>query len=176
MTKKILTPLLLLIGGLLLYNFFFKAPSFHNGSKAPEIDGTLVDGAPFRLSDLQGHYVLVDFWGSWCPPCRKEMPELKKLYDKHHNKTYKDAQDFHIVSIALEKSDKHILKIIEQSGLSWPHHIIDVNPIVMLSSYAQSYDVKDLPTKFLINPQGQFMGTNLSFEEMDRMLTDRQTN
>lgn len=174
MTKKILLPLLLLVAGLFLYNFLLKPPSFENGAGAPELKGTLVDGSEFDLNDLKGSYVLIDFWGSWCPPCRKEIPDLKALYHKHHGKNYKDAADFEVVSIALEKSDKYTLKIIESEGLVWPQHIIDINPVVMLSSYAQTYEVKDLPTKFLINPEGQFMGTNLPWEEMDRILSERQ--
>lgn len=174
MTKKILLPLIILIAGLFVYNIFLKPPSFDNGASVPEVEGTLIDGSEFKLSELRGSYVLLDFWGSWCPPCRKEIPDIKALYKKHHGKNYKDATDFEIVSIALEKSDKYTRKIIEDQGLNWPQHIIDINAIVMLSSYAQDYDVKDLPTKFLINPEGQFMGTNLSWEEMDRILTERQ--
>ena len=174
MTKKILLPLLLLVAGLFLYNFFLKPPSFENGASVPDLEGRLIDGSKFNLNDLKGSYVLLDFWGSWCPPCRKEIPDLKALYKKHHGKKYNNAADFEVVSIALEKSDKYTLKIIESEGLIWPHHIIDINPVVMLSSYAQNYDVKDLPTKFLINPEGKFMGTNLSWEEMDRILTERR--
>lgn len=171
--KKILTPLIIIIAGLFLYNFFLKPPSFDNGAIVPEVEGTLMDGSPFKLSELRGKYVLLDFWGSWCPPCLKELPDVKRLYEKHHGKQFKDAEDFVIVSIALEKSDRHTQRIIDKSGLSWPHHIVDVNSIVMLSSYAQDFDVKDLPTKFLINPDGKFMGTNLPFEEMDRILSER---
>jgi len=174
MTKKILLPLLFVIAGIFIYKFFFKTPSFTNGAIVPALSGTLIDGSDFELSDLRGSYVLLDFWGSWCPPCRKEIPDLKALYQKHHGKNYKDAADFEVISIALEKSDKYTRKIIENEALIWPHHIIDINAIVMLSSYAQDFDVKDLPTKFLINPEGQFMGTNLTWEEMDRILTERQ--
>ncbi len=174
MTRKILTPLILIVVGLLLYKFFLKPPSFDNGADVPDLKGVLIDGTEFRLSDLKGKYVLLDFWGSWCPPCREDLPALKRLYEEHHGQRYKEAQDFEIVSIALEKSDKYTLKIIKEAGLSWPYHIIDINKIVLLSSYAQAFDVKNVPTKFLINPEGKFMGTNLTFEEMDRILKDRR--
>jgi len=171
--KKVITVFLVVIGGLLAYNFFLKPPSFDAGQKAPDFKGTLVDGTPFKLDDVKGNYVLLDFWGSWCGPCRKEIPMLKSLYADYNGKNFKDADNFEIVSIALEKSDKYTKKIIEQQQLDWPNHIIDVNSIIMLSKYAQMYDVKDLPTKFLINPDGKFMGTNLPEDEIRRLLDAR---
>ena len=171
--QKILTSIIGVIILIFVYNFFFKAPSFSNGVSAPAIEAQLIDGSDFKLEDLQGKYVLIDFWGSWCGPCIREIPELKKLYNDYHGKTYKDADDFEVLSIALEKSDKYTRRIIKDQSLSWPYHIIDVSRIVMLSSIAQDYDVKDLPTKFLLNPKGQIIGTNLSYYEMSKMLDAR---
>jgi len=174
MIKKILTPALFIVAALLVYNFFFKTPSFNNGAEVPEIKGQLLDGTEFQLSNLRGKYVLLDFWGSWCPPCLREIPDIKRFYTEHHGQSYKDADDFEIVSIALEKSDAYTKKIIEKENLNWPYHLIDVNKIIMLSSYAQDFDVKDLPTKFLISPKGEFMGTNLTWAEMDRIMRERR--
>lgn len=171
--QKILIGLVVVIVALLLYNFVFKKPSFKNGAVAPPIQTKLINGHDFNLSDLKGSYVLLDFWGSWCGPCLREIPEVKRLYQDFHGKKYANADDFHIVSVALEKNDKNTRKMIEARGLSWPHHIIDVSPVVIMSGIAQSYDVKELPTKFLINPEGEFMGTDLTFEEMRRILTER---
>lgn len=171
--QKILIGLILIVGGLILYNFFLKAPSFGLGEKAPLIKNKLITGEAFNLADLQGKYVLIDFWGSWCGPCRKEIPALKSLYADYNGKKYKNAEDFEILSIALEKSNKYTKQLIKSEGLVWPNHIIDVAKIVMLSDIAQQYDVKELPTKFLLNPNGEFMGTDLSFDEMRRLLDER---
>ena len=173
MMKRILIALFIVVLAYLVYDFFLKAPSFTNGAEAPNFDAQLIDGSSFALSDLRGDYVLLDFWGSWCAPCRKEIPQLKTLYAQYHDRKYKDAENFHIVSVALEKSDAYTRQIIKNEGLNWDHHIIDVSRVVMLSRIAQLYDVKELPTKFLINPKGQIMGTNLSWEETSRLLDQR---
>ena len=171
--QKILTSIIAVVLFFFIYNFFFKTPSFDNGVSAPAIETQLIDGTDFTLEELQGKYVLIDFWGSWCGPCIREIPELKKLYSDYHGKNYKDADDFEVLSIALEKSDKYTRRIIKDRALSWPYHIIDVSRIVMLSSIAQDYDVKNLPTKFLLNPKGQIIGTNLSYHETAKMLDAR---
>lgn len=173
MVRKILPAIILIVVAFFGYDFFLKPPSFNNGAAAPDFDTELIDGSAFSLSDLKGNYVLLDFWGSWCPPCRKEIPDLKKFYNKYHDQKFKDATNFHMVSIALEKSDKYTKQIISSQNLNWDYHIIDVSQIVLLSSLAQLYNVKDLPTKFLINPDGQIMGTNLSVEEMSQLLDSR---
>jgi thiol-disulfide isomerase/thioredoxin len=173
MMQKILFGLIGLFTLFLAYRFFLMPPSFDAGEKAPAIESTLINGEPFSLDDLKGQYVLVDFWGSWCGPCRKEIPDLKKLYADYHGRAYKNADDFQIVSIALEKSDKYTRQLIEKEQLNWPYHIIEVSQIVLMSSLARTYEVKELPTKFLINPDGQLMGTDLSFDEMERILNER---
>jgi len=171
--KKILSIIIALVAAFFAYDFFLKPPSFNLGAEAPDFETQLISGEAFALSALRGNYVLLDFWGSWCGPCRKEFPKLKSLYADYHNKTYDDAENFHIVSIALEKSDAYTKQIIKKEGLNWDHHIIDVSRIVMASKLAQLYDVKNLPTKFLINPKGQIMGTNLSLEEMQKILDQK---
>ncbi len=171
--QKILVGVLVLILAVLAYNYFLKPPSFNNGESAPNISAQLVSGETFELSDLKGHYVLLDFWGSWCPPCRKEIPDLKTLYRDYHGRDYKNATGFEIVSVALEKSDKLTKQIIQQQNMNWPYHIIDVTRVVLMSPIAQQYSVKELPTKFLINPEGEIMGTDLSFEEIRRILNER---
>ncbi len=173
--QKVFIGILTLILALGAYNFFLKPPSFVNGSIAPEINANLIDGKPFSLKDLEGKYVLIDFWGSWCGPCIKEIPDLKNLNNRYKNKRGKNGESFEILSIALEKSDKYTKQIINQSGLNWPYHIIDVSKIVMMSSIAQDYSVKELPTKFLLNPQNEIIGTNQSFEEIMTLLDARLT-
>ena len=173
MIKKAVVALILIVAALFVYNFYIKPPGSSIGEKAPQFSGTLINGEPFSLSDLRGQYVLIDFWGSWCAPCRKDFPHLRNMYSKFKDQAFQDASGFEIVSIALEKSDKQTRKIIEREELNWPYHIIDVRRAVLMSPYALKYGVSEVPTKILINPDGEIMGFNLSFEEMARILTNR---
>ncbi len=172
MIRKIIL-ILCVVLGLFAYDFFIKPPSFETGEAAPNFEATLIDDSPFTLSELRGNFVLLDFWGSWCGPCLKEIPELKTFHSRFEGQLFKNGEKLIIVSIALEKSDQSTRIIIQREGLIWPHHIIDVRPIVMMSPIAQKFDVKELPTKFLLNPQGEIMATNMSFEQMTKLLVDR---
>jgi len=91
--KKYLFPSLLILAAA-YYFYITRNSNMDADTLAPEIDTELVDGTPFKLSDLRGEYVLLDFWGSWCPPCRKENPHLVKLHEDFSDKTFKDANGF----------------------------------------------------------------------------------
>ncbi|WP_219006762.1 TlpA family protein disulfide reductase [Aquimarina litoralis] len=136
-----------------------------HGEQAPDFEATLIDGSPFKLSDLQGTYVLLDFWGSWCPPCIKESPELVALHKKHSNQLT-------IVTVALEKNLKTWKKVADKYGYTWKHQIVNQNRFVLLSDIARKYGVSEIPTKFLISPDGTLLGM-YSFEQIDKILTKK---
>ena len=150
---------------------FYLKPKNITGEKAMEIIGTLPDGSAFKLSDLKGKYVLVDFWGSWCAPCRKSNPQLVNLYAKYNNSTFKDASGFEIVSIGIEHSATHWQKAIQADGLTWPYQLMESASFD--SPAAKAYGVKQIPTKFLINPEGIMMAVDPSVEDITRLLDDR---
>ncbi len=154
------------------YKFYLNS-NVSQGKKVAEISGILPDNTAFKLSDLEGNYVLVDFWGSWCPPCRKDNPKLVAMYDKYAGKTFKGDSSFEIVNVAIEKNEKRVLAAIEKDGLRWPYHIIETSKLVLSSPLALSYGVTDLPTKFLIDPEGILIGRNMSFKEIDAYLAER---
>jgi len=143
-----------------------------SGDKAPEIKETLMNGDEFELSDLKGEYVLLSFWGSWCAPCLKENPELVSLYTEFSGKQYQDAADFKVISIAIEKSAKRTPALIERFNMNWPFHIIQESNFVMQAPLALSYGVTDLPTKYLIGPDGRIIG-KMSLEEVATYLRKR---
>lgn len=132
------------------------------GELAPDFTTTLIDGTPFKLSDLQGSYVLLGFWGSWCPPCRKENPKLVALHQKY-------ADKLTIVTVALEKDSISWRKAAKRDGFTWENQIVDQNRFVMLSSIARQYGVSEIPAKFLISPEGELIG-ELSFKQIDSLL------
>ena len=143
------------------------------GEKAPEIKETLLNGEDFALSSLKGNYVLIDFWGSWCPPCRKENKHLVPLYQKYENTSFKNGEKFHVLSIAIEKKAERAQSAILKDNLYWPHHIVQESTIVLQAPLALSYGITELPTTLLLNPEGIIMGSNLSMEQIDKMLAER---
>ena len=177
MFKYILNILAVLAVGLIIGRYFYMKPKHINGERPPAIKAQLQDGQAFQLDDLKGQFVLIDFWGSWCGPCRGENPSLVKLYEKYNKAPFKDAKGFEIVSIGIERNSQRWQRAIEKDGLNWPYHILDqANNLRFFDSpIAADFGVKQVPTKYLINPDGIIMGVNLAVEEMDKLLAKRLT-
>ncbi|WP_299214787.1 TlpA disulfide reductase family protein [uncultured Aquimarina sp.] len=167
--KKILNYSIL--GAIILFGLFYsytKWSAADEGDTAPDFEATLIDGTSFRLSNLKGAYVLLDFWGSWCAPCLKESPELVALHKKHSDKLT-------VVSIALEKDSKSWKKVVSKYGYTWKNQIVDQNRFVMLSEIARKYGVSEIPAKFLISPEGNLIG-KYSFTQIDSLLSIPSAN
>ncbi len=143
------------------------------GHKAPEIESTLIDGNKFQLSDLKGDYVLIDFWASWCPPCLKEAPQLVALHRRYQSIELPEGAAFHIVSIALEKNDRSWERTTKRLGIDWKYQIVDETRFVAMSSIASDYGVTDIPSKFLIDPEGNFVSIRPKVSEVDAYLTSK---
>lgn len=146
------------------------SPSKNDGKLAPNFTATLVDGSDFELSDLRNNYVLLDFWGSWCPPCRRDNPNLVLLYNQFHNKSYVDADNFEVVTVALEKNDKRWKSATDKDGFIWKNQIVRTARYVLADPIAMKYGVKDVPSKFLIDPKGKIVGVNMKIEEIESFL------
>ena len=169
--NKILNILLILI--ILGYAgyYFYKKPKYANGEKAPQFSATLIDGSAFELKDLEGKYVLIDFWGSWCGPCRKENPDLVNLYNEFKDVTVEDADGFEMVSIAVETNERRWKAAIEKDQLNWKYHIAQLDRFK--SPIVSQYGVKEIPTKYLLNQRGEIIGVNLTSQEISAMLKRR---
>ena len=129
----------------------------------PALDFTInsIDGKPVKLSDFKGKYVLLDFWASWCMPCRQENPNLVKAYND-----YKD-KNFTILSVSLDKDPVAWKKAIAADNLTWAHvsELKDFEgPAVRL------YQVEAIPASFLIDPSGKIIAKNLRGSELDAFL------
>jgi peroxiredoxin len=154
-------PVIILV--LLAFAWFqYRKPSVTAGDMAPDFEASAPDGRKIQLSDLRGQYVLLQFWGSWCGPCRKENPELVALYNNYK------AQSFTIFSVGIEQNLQAWERAIEVDGLVWPHHFATNERFDHPA--AKLYNVKSIPSTFLINPEGRIMGVNLSPAQMERML------
>ncbi len=173
--------ILIILGLVGLYyagRYFYMKPKFDNGNAAPQFTTTkTLSGDKIALADFKGQYVLLDFWGTWCGPCRAEMPHLRDLNEKYSGKTFKNAADFQIVSIALEKegTESRWQKAISTLKLNWQNHIFDgVSNFRFLDAKIASdiYGVKEVPTKYFINPGGFVIGVNMPMADIEKILQD----
>lgn len=134
------------------------------GVQAPEIIQKNPNGKDLKLSDLQGQVVLVDFWASWCKPCRIENPNLVKAYNKYKN------QGFTIFSVSLDKDRNAWLQAIEQDNLTWEYHTSDLK--FWQNAAAQLYGVNSIPAAFLIDREGKIVGKNLRGDALEAKIKE----
>ncbi len=165
--KSSTTRLILIAAAILIAVIWYRyrQPRFVAGEKAPDFQVTLIDGSSARLSDTKGKYTLLQFWGSWCGPCRSENPYLVALYRKYHE------QGFEIFSVAIEQNQRNWQRAIAEDGLIWPRHSMET--VDFGGPVSRQYNIRSIPALFLLNPEGDIMGVNPSPEELDKILGDR---
>ncbi len=134
------------------------------GNKAPEIVLPGVDGKKIALSSLSGHYVLIDFWASWCNPCRKANLELKRIYDQYHD------DGFEIYGISLDRTLEQWRQGIEEDGITWTQ-VSDLR--LWNSAVVSLYGVERIPLAILIDPDGKIINANISTEELEEFLAGK---
>lgn len=136
-------------------------PAGKEGNKVPEFTVKDKNGNDVTLSTLrQGKkYLLIDFWASWCNPCRKEIPNLKKLYAQYSEK------GFEIVSISIDKKKEDWEKALKEEQLAWPNFLDE-------TGVASLYKVRFVPTTYLIDSEGVMIGENILGEELANRLKE----
>ncbi|WP_206810007.1 peroxiredoxin family protein [Paradesulfitobacterium ferrireducens] len=134
------------------------------GNLAPDFELRTVDGKAMKLSSLRGKKVIVNFWATWCPPCRLEMPEMEKFYTKNKN------EGIEILAVNLTKAEKSradVPAFIEAYGITFPV-LLDEN-----SDVARLYKVSSIPASFIIDTQGvireKIVGP-MTYDSMEKMV------
>jgi thiol-disulfide isomerase/thioredoxin len=138
------------------------------GYKAPEIVEKSVDGKTLKLSDLKGKFVLIDFWASWCGPCRRENPTVVSAYNKYKDKKFNGGNGFTVFSVSLDKTKDGWVGAIAADKLEWPYHVSDLK--YWQSKHAAIYRVNSIPANFLINGDGIIVAKNLRGPMLDATL------
>lgn len=123
------------------------------GDKAPDFTLQDMEGTPHKLSDYEGEGVFLNFWGTWCAPCVKEMPAMDRQYKEF------EEQGVQVLAVNIAQSDFEVQSFVDRFGLSFPV-VIDKSRSVM-----NAYNIRPLPTTILVNPQG----------EIERIVTGEMT-
>ena len=133
------------------------------GSPAPDISLPDPDGNIVKLSSLKGSYVLIDFWASWCAPCRKENPNVVRLYQQYHD------QGFEIFGVSLDRKAEDWVKAIKDDGLTWTQ-VSDLK--YFESEAAREYNINAIPATILLDRDGNIIAKNLRGKMLENKLAD----
>lgn len=133
------------------------------GSYAPEINLPSPDGTEIALSSLRGKIVLIDFWASWCGPCRKEMPNVVKAYARFKNK------GFEIYGVSLDQDKSRWVEAIAKDGITWPQ-VSDLKQ--WQSEVVKLYNIQGIPFTVLLDKEGKIIAKNLRGDQLEQKLTE----
>lgn len=170
--NKILNILLImLITGYTLY-YIYRKPAYNSGEKAKDFTATLPNGDTFHLSDLKGRYIVLNFWASWCGPCRKESPLIYAFYNETRELHFSNASGIEVVTIGMETKKENWEKARETDRHVWKYQTAEFDRLS--GPIATLYGIKQIPTRYFIGPDGTILMVNPTFSEIKDYLADKE--
>jgi len=166
--KKIFATLALSLSVICSVSAQYENTKIKLGAKAPNLSYNNPEGKKVTLSEVnKDRYVLVDFWASWCGPCRRSNPGLVKMYNEYSKKKFKGAKNgFTVVSVSMDKNKDAWMQAIKQDGLIWPYHMSDlVDWNTGQCAPANAYGISYIPQAFLLDPNGKVLGKYMAAED-----------
>ncbi|NCX96166.1 MAG: TlpA family protein disulfide reductase [Chitinophagia bacterium] len=167
--RKSISILALLMSMFFTANAQYENTKIQIGQKAPELAFASPGGKVMKLSEMtKGKYVILDFWASWCGPCRMANPGLVRMYNEYNKKKFKGGSGFTVVSVSLDKDANAWKAAIAKDGLVWANHISDLGG--WQSQAAGEYGLEYIPQCFLLDPKGNVIGKYSRAEEAESEL------
>lgn len=129
------------------------------GAKFPDFAEKDVTGKPLSVANYKGKVLLLDFWATWCPPCRAELPNVIKTYEAYHK------QGFEIIGISLDKDKEKLASFTKEKNMTWPQYF---DGMAWQNKLAAKYGITSIPATFLLDGQGTIIGKDLRGEALDQ--------
>lgn len=142
------------------------APSLLIGSEAPDFELKSPNGKTIQLSKLRGKMVLIDFWASWCRPCRAENPNVVQAYEKYRKSKFQNGRGFEVLSVSLDRDEKSWIDAIETDGLVWENHGWDQDGVV-----SKLCSITSIPKAYLVDGDGKIVAVGNDLRGMSLHLT-----